>query len=198
MIDFSQFTFHPVIHLPPDYEIFDFTQSYDPFRTLKSAFGIGRYNEKRPGMYNTDIFKEHGSQRDIHMGIDIGAPIGTEVFSFWGGEIFLTGYNGAEGDYGNTVIVKHTLAGTDLYALYGHLSQASIEGKKPGQKISKGEVIAWVGDKHENGGWNPHLHFQLSYERPEKCDMPGVVKDSDRAEALRIFPDPRLVLGAIY
>jgi murein DD-endopeptidase MepM/ murein hydrolase activator NlpD len=198
MIRFSAHTFHPVIHLPENYEIFDFTLGYDPFRALKSPFGIGRYNEKRAGMYSSEIFLSSGEPRNIHVGIDIGAPVGTDIHSFADGEIFLSGYNGAEGDYGFTLITKHSFSGVDLYALYGHLSKASVANKAQGQKISAGEVIAWVGDKHENGGWNPHLHFQLSYLRPEKCDMPGVVAEKDREKALRQYPDPRLVLGNIY
>ena len=60
------------------------------------------------------------------------------------------------------------------------------------------EVIAWIGDRHENGGWNPHLHFQLSLVRPEVADLPGAVSDADRAHALTLYPDPRLVLGSLY
>jgi hypothetical protein len=55
-----------------------------------------------------------------------------------------------------------------------------------------------VGDRHENGGWNPHLHFQLSRVAPDVPDMPGAVCAADRDDALRRYPDPRLVLGALY
>jgi hypothetical protein len=55
-----------------------------------------------------------------------------------------------------------------------------------------------MGDKDENGGWDPHLHFQLSLIEPETHDMPGVVSPEDREQALRDYPDPRLVLGPIY
>ncbi len=188
--------YHPVIFLPENYEIYDFSESYDPNRKLQSPFGVGRYNEKRPGMYKDKIFQ--ADQRDIHIGIDIGAPIHTPIHAFTDGEIFLTGYNSAPGDYGYTLITRQQVAGEILYALYGHLSAASIQEKKPGQKIQAGEVIAWVGDKHENGGWNPHLHFQLSRVEPKTCDMPGVVNESHIAEALNIYPDPRLVLGPLY
>jgi peptidoglycan LD-endopeptidase LytH len=191
--------FHPVIELPADYEIYDFSRRYDPDRHLKSPFGIGRYDEKRIGMYETEIFQGEGGQRNVHMGVDIGAPVGTPVHAFADGEIFLFGYNGAAGDYGYTVITKHgDVNGETLYALHGHLGQRSVEGKAAGQKVKRGEVIAWVGDRHENGGWNPHLHFQLSRVKPEVCDMPGAVSDADRAKALEIYPDPRLVLGPIY
>lgn len=195
MIDFSAYRFHPIIHLPEVYEVFDFSGGYDPERTLASSFGIGRYNEKRKGMYTTELF---GGLRDIHVGIDIAAPVGTEVHSFFEGEIFLFANNATEGDYGHTLITKHELDGEDIYALYGHLSAPSLEGKQEGQTFGAGDIIAWVGDKHENGGWNPHLHFQLSFVRPNVCDMPGVVAEADRAEALLKYPDPRLVLGPLY
>lgn len=195
MIDFAKFQFHPVIPLPPDYEIYDFTGGYDPNRKRSSPYGIGKYNEQRKGMYLTAIF---GGVRDVHMGIDIAAPVGTPVHAFHEGEIFLLGNNPQPGDYGYTIITLHHLDGVPLYVLHGHLSAKSIAGKKPGDRFAKGEVIAWIGDREENGGWNPHLHFQLSYERPETCDMPGVVSMSDRERALRIYPDPQLVLGKLY
>lgn len=195
MIDFGKYAYHPVIHLPPDYEIYDFSGGYDPDRERTSAYGVGKYDERRKGMYVTEIF---GGIRDVHVGIDIAAPPDTPVHAFFEGEYFLLGNNSQPGDYGYTLITLHRFGGKPLYVLHGHLSAKSLEGKSPGGKFAKGDVIAWVGDRSENGGWNPHLHFQLSYERPEKCDMPGVVSLADRERALRIYPDPRLVLGKLY
>ena len=86
----------------------------------------------------------------------------------------------------------------NLFALYGHLSKSSLENKKIGQKIQSGERIATIGKKHENGGWPPHVHFQLSTIEPKECDLPGVVSKEDHELALKIFPDPRLVLGQLY
>ena len=194
--DFSRFRFAPVIRLPASYEVYDFSKGYDPERMRSSAYGIGRYDEKRAGMYTTDLFKE--GARDIHVGIDIAAPAGTEVHAFYAGEIFMTGINPAEGDYGGTVITQHQLGECTLWALHGHLSHASARARKTGDRFAAGDVIAWLGEKSENGGWNPHLHFQLSWERPQKCDLPGVVGDKDRSRALAVYPDPRLVLGPLY
>ena len=132
------------------------------------------------------------------MGIDIGGPAGTPCMAFMDGEISHFGYNPAAGDYGNVVITKHEIGGALVWALYGHLDAASIEGKRIGQKIEAGEVIAWFGDFDENGGWEPHLHFQLSLVEPETHDLPGVVASEDREKALRDYPDPRLVLGPLY
>lgn len=194
-LSLDHFRFASVITLPKDYEVYDFTKGYDPNRSMLSKFGIGKYNEVRQGMYTTELF---AGNRNIHMGIDIAAPVGTPIMSFFEGEIFLFAYNAAPGDYGHTIITKHDLDGCEVYALYGHLNEASTKNKVIGQKISTGEVIAWVGDKHENGGWNPHLHFQLSLEKPEVCDMPGAVSQENLATALKIYPDPQRVLGKLY
>ncbi len=195
MLDLRGYDFHPVIALPEGYEVWDFTQGYDPKRAMRTGYGVGRYDEKRRGMYTTALF---GGVRDIHMGIDLGAPVGEAVHAFWEGEVHRFAYNGAAGDYGYTLVTRHMLGDTTLYALHGHLAARSVEGRFEGQRIARGEVIAWVGDRHENGGWNPHLHFQLSLVRPEVADLPGAVSDDDREEALRRYPDPRLVLGALY
>ena len=64
--------------------------------------------------------------------------------------------------------------------------------------VKKGDQIASIGTKEENGGWNPHLHFQLSYIEPHTHDLPGVVSKEKFEWARRVFPDPRMVLGQLY
>lgn len=132
-------------------------------------------------------------------------PLDIEIYDFSKGydphrprksqEIFLFKNNAQEGDYGPTLITKHVLREKTLYALYGHLSLESLAHKKVGQKITRGEQIASVGDEKINGGWNPHLHFQLSWQEPKIADMPGVVSEKDLAQALQIYPDPNLILN---
>ena len=196
--DFSRFEFGPVVKLPAVYEVIDCTKGYDPGRTPAHEYSIGRYNEKRPGMYVTELFTEAQPPRDIHVGIDIGGPAGTPVHAFYDGRVYMTGINPAAGDYGGTVITEHDLGGEKIWALHGHLSHASTRALVPGQAIRKGDVIGWFGAKSENGGWNPHLHFQLSWEQPAKCDLPGAVNERDLAHALAVYPDPRCVLGPLY
>ena len=195
MPKFSKYTFANIVDLPKDIYVHDFSGEND-FQNFKSTFSIGKYNEKRPNMYKGKLFEK--TNRFIHMGIDIGAPAGTIVKSFYEGEIFLFKNNNLELDYGYTVITKHKFNDKKFYALYGHLSRSSISNKKIGQKIHSGEKIATIGDFKENGGWPPHLHFQLSLVEPKSCDLPGVVSEKDHNIALKIFPDPRLVLGNLY
>ena len=200
---FSHYAFHPVIHLPKVLPVFDFTKGYDPNRMLSSQYGIGRYNEKRVGMYTSELFtKDAAKIRDIHMGIDIAAPAGTAVHVFFDGTIFCATINEAAGDYGGTIITEHKLGEQKLWVLHGHLSHASIvsmsKNLQAGKGIQKGEVIAYLGDQTENGGWNPHLHFQISLQAPIVCDMPGAVNIANLDEALKQYPDPRLILGNVY
>ena len=195
MPDISHISFENIIDLPENVYVNDF-ETNNKFQETSSSFSIGKYNEKRPNMYEGDLFEK--TKRFIHMGIDIGAPVGTPVKSFYDGEIFLFKYNDQKLDYGYTIITKHQIKGQNIYALYGHLSNSSLKNKNIGQKIYSGEVIAYLGSEEENGGWPPHVHFQLSLIEPKICDLPGVVSEENHNIALKIFPDPRKVLGKIY
>ena len=185
--------FHSVVDLPRDYRVLDLNENSWPI--VDEEYCVGKYDEVRPNMYTNSIFE---GIRNIHVGIDIGGPVGTSCRAFEKGIISNFGYNPEPGDYGFVIITEHKISGVSVWALYGHLNSKSIDGKKIGQVIEKGEIIAWFGNESENGGWAPHLHFQLSLIKPETHDLPGVVSSEDRKKALETYPDPRLVLGPIY
>ncbi len=189
-----------VIKLPSEYDVYDFTKGYNEDRVLENPYGVGRFNEVRQNMYKGDLYSEEdlSNYRNIHMGVDIGCPEGEPVHSFTDGKVLFFADNKASYDYGPTIITEHEITGIKVYALYGHLSRTSLEKISVGQQILQGQILAHVGPKSENGGWNPHLHFQLSLAKPEKADMPGVVSANDRAVALKTYIDPRLVLGPLY
>ena len=189
----SNHQFQAVVDLPNDYDVLDLTGGKVPDHP--SEFAIGKYDEVRKGMYETELFE---GDRFIHMGVDIGGPVGTPCMAFTDCEIYCFGYNPEDGDYGHVIITKQTLDGIDFWSLYGHLSAESLVGKTVGQRLKSGEIIGFIGDKNENGGWDPHLHFQLSLIEPETHDLPGVVSHDDREKARKLYPDPRLVLGDLY
>jgi len=193
LLSWEKNDYHSIVDLPDNYTVLDL--SVNPWIPSKTEFSIGKYDEVRPEMYVTPLFK---GVRNIHVGIDINGPIGTPCMSFTKGIISHFGYNPEPGDYGNVIILQHKILGIDIWALYGHLSSESIVGKSVGQKISKGETIAWFGPENENGGWEPHLHFQLSLIEPRTHDLPGVVSFEDRIQALKNYTDPRLILGPLY
>lgn len=182
--------FHPVVHLPDDYVVLDLTQSGH----TSAVWSVGRYDEDR-AIYTQDLF---AGRRSLHVGIDLGGPAGTAVHAFAAGRILFVGVNPAPGDYGPTIVTEHELDGAPLWALHGHLAVASLERRSPGDAFASGDVLGHLGAEAENGGWPPHVHFQLSRVRPTTHDLPGAVDPADRARALADYPDPRIVLGPIY
>ncbi len=194
-IDFSAFNFTPIIDMGEDYTVLDFSAGPKAVRRPKTTYTVGKYNEKRPNMYTAEIFED---DRCIHMGIDLGGPVETPLKAFYEGTIFKLGINPDEGDYGGVIVTQHQLSETFLYALWGHLSHASLNGKNEGDAFQQGDVIGFIGNKEENGGWPPHVHFQLGLEAPNTHDMPGVVSPAELEAALKAHPDPRLVLGPLY
>ena len=199
--------FHPVVKLPIEYWVFDFTKGVKSDWQCPLDYQIGRYDEHRPGMYTSEIFS---GERDLHVGLDIGAPVDTPVFCFADGVVFSKGINPEDGSYGPTIITQHELqlpasvgskVLTDIrkfWVLHGHLSTKSLDMVGVGDSVLRGQLIATIGDENENGGWPPHIHLQISLIEPIDNDLPGVVKLSDRDEALATYLDPRLILGLIY
>lgn len=186
--------FHPVVVLPLGTPVLDLTR---PYPAPAPRWSIGRYDEDR-AVYTHALFTGGAEPRSVHVGIDLGGPEGTAVHAFEDGEVVHAGINAAPGDYGPTLVTAHLVDGAPLYALFGHLSRPSLARSPVGTRFTAGDVLGWLGGPHENGGWPPHVHVQLSRERPWTHDLPGAVARSEREAALRRFPDPRMVLGAIY
>lgn len=190
---------HPVMKMPNEYEVFHLTEGFDRESVTdfinSGSWAVGGYLEKRMIMYLAPQYK---NRRNIHMGVDIWAPAGEPVYAAMNGTITYTANHNQEGNYGGTIVLKHTIEGQDLFALYGHLSLKSLEKFKPGKEMQAGDLVGWVGNESENGNWPPHLHYQLSIEDPGKADMPGVVSQEDLKEARKTYPDPRILLGDIY
>lgn len=85
-----------------------------------------------------------------HTGIDIAAPIGTDVKASDGGVIIFSGWKSG---YGYLVIIDH---GANMKTYYGHNSKLLV---KKGQKVYKGQRIALVGSTGRSTG--PHVHFEV-------------------------------------
>jgi len=193
MLRWNRETFHPVVLFPEEPTVLDLTGPSN-YGIEGSDWTIGRYDEIRT-IYTTDLFSDG---RSVHVGLDLGGPVGTPVYAFFEGEVFALGYNPKPGDYGHTLVTKHTIDGHEVWALYGHLDEMTTNSWNVGDFIRTGQLIGRFGSEEENGGWPPHLHFQLSFIEPKGHDLPGVVHPDDREWALSVFPDPRLVLGPLY
>jgi 4-aminobutyrate aminotransferase-like enzyme/Ser/Thr protein kinase RdoA (MazF antagonist) len=173
------------------------------FRKMKSAkalVGVGRYNEARL-LYTSPLFgaseNPTDERRTIHLGIDLFAPPGSQVHAPLAGVVHAVAINTAPLDYGPLVILRHTTGdGEEFFTLHGHLARESFDALHVGQRIARGQQFARIGDVHENGGWPPHLHFQIIVDLlAHRSDFPGVAPASQRNVWISLSPDPNLLLG---
>jgi len=171
------------------------------FRRMKAAgasVGVGRYNEARL-LYTSDVFAtEGGENRTIHIGVDLFMLAGSPVFAPLDGVVHSFANNRAPLDYGPAIILEHEFdeGRVKFFTLYGHLSEDSLESLSAGMPIKRGDRIASIGAPPANGGWPPHLHFQIICDMLcMQGDFPGVALPSQRDVWLSISPDPNLILG---
>ena len=123
------------------------TYSPAPASTSTVVNGSGKFGWPVGGGYISDHFG--GARR--HKGLDIAAPMGTEIYAAEGGTVYRAGWN--SGGYGNYVIIDHP----DGYrTLYGHCSSVVAFA---GQTVEKGQLIAYVGSTGDSTG--PHCHFEV-------------------------------------
>jgi 4-aminobutyrate aminotransferase-like enzyme/Ser/Thr protein kinase RdoA (MazF antagonist) len=161
---------------------------------------VGRYNEARP-VYAAPQFaggpNPTGERRTIHLGIDLFVDPGTLVSTPFDATVHAFADNQALLDYGPVVILKHKIRdGLEFFTLYGHLSRESLATLHIGDGLTRGQSFARIGAASENGGWTPHLHFQIILDPlDQSTDFPGVAFASQRDVFTSISPDPNLILG---
>jgi 4-aminobutyrate aminotransferase-like enzyme/Ser/Thr protein kinase RdoA (MazF antagonist) len=172
------------------------------FSEMKRAgvsLGVGRYDEARL-LYTSPLFGANENptdeRRTIHLGMDLFVEPGTKIYAPLDGVVHVLANNQAPLDYGPVVILRHVTGdGQEFFTLYGHLSKETLRTLKAGQQIPKGHAFAGVGTAKENGGWPPHVHFQIILDLLDRGkDFPGVGYASERAVWASLSPDPNLLL----
>jgi murein DD-endopeptidase MepM/ murein hydrolase activator NlpD len=175
-----------------DYE--KYIQEYLDRSNAKIAFG--GYNEIRNLYQRSTVFKNGNSnERNIHIGLDLWINESAPIYAALDGKIHSFQNNDALGDYGPTIILEHEVENSTFHTLYGHLSLDSLENKKVGNFVRKGEQIATLGLPPINGDYAPHLHFQIILDMENKSgDYPGVCSSNTLEFYLKNCPDPNLLL----
>ena len=162
--------------------------------TTKIAYG--GYLEKRELYNNVKRFQTDQNQRNIHLGVDFWTQAGEKIIAPFEGTIHSFANNADHGNYGPTIILKHQDNQEHFFSLYGHLSLKSIQNLQIGQRINKRETFAEVGEAKVNGGYLPHLHFQLIKDMENyKGDYPGVCHENDLNFFKQNTINPNLLLG---
>jgi murein DD-endopeptidase MepM/ murein hydrolase activator NlpD len=176
-------------------EIFE-TFIENHLRKNNSKVAFGGYNEERNLYKSSLIFNdEEKEERSIHIGMDLWIKAGTPVLAALDGIVYGFDFNAGKGNYGPTIILKHRIENQSFYTLYGHLSVESIENIEIGTLFKKGQQLATLGDAAVNGGYSPHLHFQIIKNIGENfSDYPGVCNKKDLDFYLKNCPNPNLLL----
>jgi murein DD-endopeptidase MepM/ murein hydrolase activator NlpD len=94
------------------------------------------------------------NQQEIHQGIDIPCPTGTNIYACTDGVISFVGDDDV---YGNYIILSEY--NTDVKFLYGHLSKILV---KEGDSVKAKQIIGNSGTTGLSTG--PHLHFGISMD----------------------------------
>lgn len=90
--------------------------------------------------------------RKFHHGMDFTAPTGTEVYATADGTVELV--DRSRRGYGNRVVIDH---GFGYKTVYAHLE--GFNNLRKGQKVKRGDVIAYVGNTGLSTA--PHLHYEV-------------------------------------
>jgi murein DD-endopeptidase MepM/ murein hydrolase activator NlpD len=86
----------------------------------------------------------------MHSGIDFAARYGSPIYAVTDGTVQFAGRHGGHGNY---VRLSH---GGGLGTGYGHMSRIAVSN---GQRVSRGQVIGYVGSTGLSTG--PHLHYEM-------------------------------------
>jgi murein DD-endopeptidase MepM/ murein hydrolase activator NlpD len=91
-----------------------------------------------------------GSRPDIHRGVDLDVPTGTEVRAMAEARVR---YAGVMRGFGNVVWLDH---GGSTLSVYAHLSRIGV---REGEGVRRGQVIGLSGATGDVT--TPHLHFEV-------------------------------------
>ena len=88
--------------------------------------------------------------KDLHRGIDIGVPEGTEILAGVDGTVTVATFDGS---YGNYIVIEST---DGIEMKYAHCHTLLVSA---GQSVAKSDVIATVGNTGDATG--AHLHMEI-------------------------------------
>lgn len=104
----------------------------------------------------------------MHEGIDLAAPIGTDVYATGDAVVVKAGW---QAGYGKYIELNH---GFGYRTRYGHMSEIYV---KAGDSVRRGQTIAKVGNTGVSTG--PHLHYEVRFRGDHVNPINYFNKDMD-------------------
>lgn len=157
------------------------------------TLGIGPWGEART-VYSGDMFKSRfipGVRRIHHLGLDLFMPAGTALYTPLAGRVRTVEIEHDPLGYGGLVAIDHSPEGAPPFVtLWGHMAHEVLHRLKPGDLLAAGDLVGHMGANTENGGWSPHLHFQISTDVSlSATQMLGVGEARFLPVWAELFPD---------
>lgn len=127
--------------------------------------------------------------RRPHHGIDFSLPTGSPVYATGDGTVSLI--RSSFGGYGKQIEIDHGYGYTTKYA---HLNEFLV---KKGQKVKRGEIIAYSGNTGKSTA--PHLHYEVQIDNKPVDPVHYFYKDlnaNEYEEILRLASIENQALGS--
>ena len=126
--------------------------------------------------YGRTAFAAKTYKSQWHNGVDIAAPVGTEIYAPADGTVIDVGNQDRycpRAAYGKFVEIKHN---NGLTTLYGHMS---LQVVSIGEKVTRGQLIGYVGKT----GWatGSHTHFTVFASQTLTPARPGYPEGSQKS-----------------
>ncbi|RVA19488.1 hypothetical protein EN935_34640, partial [Mesorhizobium sp. M7D.F.Ca.US.004.03.1.1] len=163
------------------------------------ALGIGPWGEART-VYTSDIFHSRfveGARRANHLGLDLFMPAGTRLYTPLAAIVRSVEIEEDPLGYGCLVALEHAPPGCPPFiTLWGHMAHEAGRRLKVGEHLQAGALVGEMGSATENGGWAPHLHFQISTDTSLAAgDILGVGEERYLPVWQELFPDAADLAG---
>jgi murein DD-endopeptidase MepM/ murein hydrolase activator NlpD len=132
-------------------EVFEMARNKsDMLAAIPAIIPIARGTERLVSGFGMRIHPIYKTLR-MHEGVDFTAPTGTPIVATGNG-VVRTAVRSNHG-YGIMVVIDH---GYGYETLYAHMSALKV---RPGQQVTRGEVIGLVGNTGTSTA--PHLHYEV-------------------------------------
>ena len=134
------------------------------YGTRDYSYAVGSGSIRWPFPYAVPISDGWGERvspcrgcSTFHQGVDFVPGYGAPIYVIADGVVIQ--HEDGNGEYGNFVIIEHTINGQSVTSTYAHMQHGSV-ALNVGQVVKVGDFIGLVGQTGAATG--PHLHFEIA------------------------------------
>lgn len=133
----------------------------------------------------------HGRTGGKHDGLDLYAPVGTQVYACIDGEIT---YLEDKGGYGNRTFLEGNYNGEKYFLMYCHLSEYITGTVTAGDPIGK---TGQTGNASGQAAKMDHLHFEVRKEKMTKPPFDPLSEIAELGSDVNTTPDKNTQTGIL-